>query len=353
MRLNRKNARLFVAVLALFLAATSHSLAILAPRHDFPRVGAYEVLSGDFHIHTLNSDGGLTTRGRVEETHSFGYDVMAITDHGNIRSYRIAKNVGNLLGMVILPGFETGVKDKEHYVVIGVSPSFKPTNAHGLAETSGADTRYYRDELKDIVDAGGFIFHPHPHVGYREPTDWGIKNNLISGIEVQNGLGLRDEGWGMQAFGNVWCYPHGFDWGLEHNLTLFANTDIHGPRQDAKQPVTLVFVTDRTPDAVMDAFRARRTVAWFNGMLWGREEQLSPLVAASVSVKRVNDREVEVENKCPVALKGAVSGTVIELTPYSKTRMDYSGPDSVSVKWENIWTSPKTNFVSDVKIAKG
>jgi len=352
MGITTKRTALLIGILALLVFGALQVLAADVPRHDFPRVGAYEVLSGDFHMHTLNSDGRLTTRARVEETQSFGYDVMAITDHGSMRSYRVAKCVGEQLGVIVLPGFETGVKDKEHYVVIGASPSFVPRDAHRLAETKGADTKFYQDEMRDIAAAGGFMFHPHPHVGYREPTDWGIKNNMISGIEVQNGCGLKDEGWGMAAFGDVWCYPHGFDWGLQHNLTLLANTDVHGPRSKVTQPVTLVLATERTPAAVMDALRARRTVAWFNGMLWGREEMLKPLLAASVVVKQVNGQEVEVENRCPVALKGTVFGTTIELAPYAKTRLEYPGVDSVSVKWENIWTSPKTNLVSDVKIAR-
>ena len=70
--------------------------------HSFPHVGKYEVLCGDFHMHTINSDGKLTTRERVEESYTMGYDVIAVTDHGKTRSYRVARYIGEPLGLVVL-----------------------------------------------------------------------------------------------------------------------------------------------------------------------------------------------------------------------------------------------------------
>ena len=69
---------------------------------EFPRVGAYQVLRGDFHMHTVNSDGKLTTRERMEESHRMGYDVIAVTDHGTMRACRLAKALGEPLGMIVI-----------------------------------------------------------------------------------------------------------------------------------------------------------------------------------------------------------------------------------------------------------
>lgn len=346
-----KTHRLLNAFLILLLAmASMQCLAVDVPRHDFPCVGPYQVLCGDFHMHTIVKGGKLTTRERVEEAHNFGYDVIAVTNHGTPRSYRVAKYIGEPLGMVIVPGFETGINKKEHYVVLGVSPSYKPRDSHNWAESKGEKTAFYQDEMRDIAAAGGVLLHAHPHVGFREPTDWGIKQGIIEGIEVQNAMCGSGHGWGSQEFGDIWCYPFAFDWALKYNLTLFADTDTHGPRPKCEQPFTLVFVTSRTPDGVMEAIRARRTVAWFNGMVWGREELLSELIKAVVGVKRMPNGQLLIENRCPITLKGTLPTTpetAIELAPYNKVTVDWTGgSDSIKIKWKNLWTSPKTNLES-------
>ena len=47
----------------------------------FPEVEGYQVLKGEFHIHTLYSDGQVTPEVRVYEAWRDGLDVLAITDH--------------------------------------------------------------------------------------------------------------------------------------------------------------------------------------------------------------------------------------------------------------------------------
>lgn len=46
-----------------------------------PDIEGYKTLIGDFHIHTLFSDGDVWPTGRVEEAYREGLDVIAITDH--------------------------------------------------------------------------------------------------------------------------------------------------------------------------------------------------------------------------------------------------------------------------------
>ena len=326
-----------VALLALATGAFAQ-----APRHDFPMVGCWQVLCGDFHMHTINSDGRLTTRERVEESHNVGYDVIAVTDHGKVRAYRIARYVGEPLGMVIVPGFETGVKDKEHLVALGVPASFKPRDAHRWAEKTDDKTVFYQDEMKAIAAAGGVLFQPHPLSDYREPMDWGAKQGIVVGVEVQNGYGKPDTG--PRSFQGIHCYPFAFDWALQHNLALFANTDSHSARRQGEQPVTLVFTSCRTAEGVMEAIRARRTAAWFNGMVWGREELLRELINAAVSVKRSGDGRLSIENRCPIALKATIDGKAVELPAYKQVDVDWSGGDQVKLAWANVWTSTKTNL---------
>ena len=339
---------IIVSILACPAWAADTKLA--APDHAFPKVGPYEVLTGDFHMHTINSDGKMTTRQRVEEAYSLGYDVIAVTDHGKIRPYTIARYVGAPLGMVVLRGIEAGVAGKEHMNVLGFSSLYQPANPHRWSETPGAETVYYRDELKKIAKCGGFVIYNHPHVGFREPVEWGVKEGMIQGIEVKNGV--VGKGWATIEWNGIHCYPNAFEYGLKNNLTLFANTDVHGNRGDSPAR-TLVFATARTPEAVMDAFRARRTAAWFEGVVWGRKELLTDLMQSAVKVSRSVDGLgnpcLRIENHSPLTLKAAIPGAAdpVDIGPYQEmpVKSALTG-NKVSITWANIWTSPKDNLTT-------
>ncbi|MGB9587366.1 MAG: hypothetical protein ACPL7O_04230 [Armatimonadota bacterium] len=328
--------------------AAQNNLPVTRPT-EFPRVGKYEVLCGDFHMHTINSDGKLTTRERVEESARMGYHLIAITDHRTTRSYTIAKYVGEQLGLVVLRGIETGVKGAEHINAIGFSSQYEPTDSHSWSDAPNGDTVYYRDELKEIADCGGFVIYNHPHVGFREPVEWGVREGIIQGIEVKNDV--VGEGWNTVAWNGRHCYPDAFDYALKHNLTIFANTDAHDKR-NANPAVTLVLSEARTPSAVMEALRARRTVAWFDGVLWGREDILTDLIRACVKVSLSKDREgntfANIENQSPVALTAVIDGVSaesVEIPPYQAISIPSTmDGNEVRIKWTNLWVSPTENL---------
>ena len=52
-----------------------------------PKVEGYTIYKGDFHVHTIYSDGNVTPRERVMEAWRDGLDIVAITDHLEKRSY--------------------------------------------------------------------------------------------------------------------------------------------------------------------------------------------------------------------------------------------------------------------------
>ena len=72
-----------------------------------------------------------------------------------------------------------------------------------------------------------------------------------------------------------------------------GTSDIHGlvdwqynVPQGGHRPLTLVFAREKTEAGIKEALFARRTVAWFNNLLIGREEHLLPLIEASLEVKK-------------------------------------------------------------------
>lgn len=341
-----------ISLLILIITLTLSAVVCLAAssgapvRHDFPRVGPYEVISGDFHMHTKHSDGRLNVRQRVEESYRWGYDVIAVTDHGKMAGYRVAKYIGEPLGMIVISGFETGVADKEHLVALNVPAGFEILDSHHLAEKPGEAKAYYRSELKKIADAGGLVIYPHPHVGYREPVLWGVEQGIIQAIEYKNGV--VGKGWNtVEDHGTYW-YPDAVAFALKHNLAIMANSDVHANRAPETSPVTLLLVTERSVKGVMDAIKGRRTAARFDGMLWGRKDLLTDVLQSSVVARKVAGG-LEIENFSPIALSGVIGSAKIDLKPYSKIETPMDAKD-ISIKWDNVWTDLTTTLTTDHKI---
>ena len=322
------------------------------PAHAFPHVGDYEVLVGDFHMHTDFSDGKVTPRERVLEAYKYGYDAIAITDHRNFKAYDQVTQLAESLGMVLIRGFETGIHQAEHFVVLGINSDYKPRDSHEWAEESGKPRSYYQDELRRIYESGGSVIYVHPHMGLREPVLWGIEQGIIIGIEVKNGSG---KGWNSVEFRGNYSYPAAFDWALERNLAIFADSDIHKLRPKNYQISTLVFARERTSAAVLEAIRMRRTVAQFSGMLWGRQDLLSELINSTITVQRITDKTdkyIRIENKGPVALKAVLngynaSGQAVDIAPYTETLIPWNNaPEIISVRWDNLLINPRDNLTT-------
>lgn len=313
------------------------------PRAVESEATAFEVLRGDFHIHTTHSDGKLAPVERVVESWAAGYDVIAITDHGNFRAYEEVRNHADALGLILFRGMETGIAGQEHLVALDFSSDYEPRNPHNWAEQQGQSAVYYRDQMRRLEEAGGFVLYPHPHVGLRETMRWAIAEDLLKGIEVKNGV--VGQGWNTVESHGTWWYPFALDWALEHHLAVFANSDIHGPRGNAQQPTTLVLAKERSAEGVREALEAGRTIAQFDGMLCAREELLALLIGNLVDV-RVNGetetgRWLQIENRGPLTLEAAIEGIHPEtatLGPFQTIvlRLD-DAPDSLSIEWKNLW----------------
>jgi hypothetical protein len=160
-------------------------------------------------------------------------------------------------------------------------------NAIFLKTSKPLETPEWRDALKAARAQGAFLFWNHP--GWRGQQKDGVarwypehteilESDLMHGIEVSND---RDA-----------YYPEAHRWALEKNLAILANSDIHDPANLAwhvhegdRRPVTLVFAKERSEAGIREALFARRTAAWADGKLAGREEQLRPLVAAAVTIE--------------------------------------------------------------------
>ncbi len=317
----------------------------------------YEVLRGDFHMHTPHSDGTLSPADRVLEAWQYGYDVIAITDHGSFRAYEEALPTANALGLLLLRGMETGLSGQEHLVALDFAADYEPRNPHQWSETPGQSSVFYQDQWRRLAAAGGCVLYAHPHVGLREPMLWGIREGLLQGIEVKNDV-VGSE-WNTVASHGTYWYPSALDWGVEHNLTIFANSDVHATRGDVPQATTLILARDRSREAVMEALRAGRTVAWFNNMLCAHAWVLEMLMANLVEVRpqelEAGRTFLRLQNLGPVELTAEIAGTPlapVTLGPYQNVLLGVRRtPDDVTITWKNLYLRPTQNLTTTYPLA--
>jgi hypothetical protein len=146
---------------------------------------------------------------------------------------------------------------------------------------------------------------------------------------------------------------------VEHGLTIFADSDVHGARGATEQAVTLVLVQDRSPEGVMAALRAGRTLAYFNGMLCAHEWVLKLLMGSLVdlSLTEMEDGKVFLclQNRGPVELTAQIAGMPVEpitLGSYQKVLVGLRRkPDAVTVVWKNLYLRATENLTTTHALA--
>lgn len=273
-------------VLAASLAAALHASPQVETRDPLPvpNIPGYRTLKGDFHIHTVFSDGNVWPTVRVMEAWRDGLDVIALTEHleyrphvkdvttGVARAYAIAKPVADDLGVMLIPGVEI-TKPVSASDPMGATAHF---NALFVKDADALHVPDFVDALKKAREQGAFVFWNHP--GFRVPkAEWfapiaaAHDQQLFHGIELVNGPNF---------------YEEAFPWIDEKRLTILATSDVHEampPRERGGiRPITLLFARTADLDGVRDALVSRRTAAWLGGELWGPDEQLRALFAAAV-----------------------------------------------------------------------
>jgi 3',5'-nucleoside bisphosphate phosphatase len=75
---------------------------------------------GDFHIHSVNSDGSLEVEELVEIYIKKGFDIIALTDHDTVNGCKKAVEYGKSRGLKVIPGIELSTKyNKENVHILG------------------------------------------------------------------------------------------------------------------------------------------------------------------------------------------------------------------------------------------
>ena len=347
-----------------------------------PQVKGYNIYKGDFHVHTIYSDGETTPRERVREAWYDGLDVIAITDHLELRSYEkfmlkahapynpdgkpyeyIRGGAGHKTDHTtpIYCDLDATYDEALSYVKNEEIPVMviRGTEIWRNARTIGEYNAFF---LKDITDVakpdiieslkeakkqGAIIIHNHP--GWRRNTmdkspeqEQIYAQKLVDGIEVINGATL---------------YPKMIDRCVNEKLTIFANTDLHRtsaqyyPRGGERfRTMTFILAKECTEKAIKDALLKRRTIGYSHNHLIGEEEWLAEFLNAAVDCKvvAVNDkkehRAFQLTNHCSVPFILRRGKTIYTLNPFQSLRVNF-GKDKKTGKFnnpkftvDNMWT---------------
>ncbi len=247
-----------------------------------PDLPGYKTLKGDFHIHTVFSDGQVWPTVRISEAWRDGLDVISLTDHVDYhphkddvkvdggRSYALARALAEQLGLILIPGVEI-TKTLPH------GPAH--FNALFVTDPNALNVPDLHEALRRARAQDAFVFWNHPGWRVAKP-EWvppiaaAHQEKLFQGMELVNGPNF---------------YPGAYPWIEEKALTILATSDVHEPMPPREvagvRPITLLFVRSADAAGVREALLARRTAAWMGGEVWGGEEHLRGLWQGAIRVE--------------------------------------------------------------------
>lgn len=333
---------------------------------EVPNIDGFVSLKGDFHIHTVFSDGCVWPGFRVDEAWADGLDAIAITDHDSYQphgealkgdqnsSYTIAKDDAQKKNIILIHAIEV-TKWKMppgHLNALFVTEG----NIPELQDTSKAA---FLTAMEKLHNQGAFILWNHPGwaAQQRDTTRWFDLHQT-----------LLDKGWlnGIEVFNyNEW-YPIALHWANTKKLAPFANSDIHEPMRWTYgysdrfiRPITLIFAKERTEAGIKEAMLSQRTVAWFNDNLAGSEELLGKLFDRSLTIQKVgtSDKNTIYQITNPtdlvVELKSLSNGWKGSVTIDRRSSVLVHIPEAlkaVKVEVTNWHVGLKTNLTKEIRL---
>ena len=286
----------------------------------FPDLPGCVTLRCDFHLHTVFSDGNVWPTIRAEEAWQDGLDAIALTDHleytphkkdipiNHGRAHEIAQAHGEPLGVVVIRAAE---------ITRGEPPGH--LNALFLTNVAAVNQPSPAASVKAAFEQGSFLFWNHP--GWKQPGGKSVwyaeqeqffTNGWLRGIEIVNGTDYD-------------AIAH--QWSLDRKLTILGNSDAHDPMSfdygaapGTQRPMTLVFATARTAEAIREALFAQRTAVFSRDRLFGEAQYLEPLFHKSIELVtpeiriQGNGRAlVQIRNKAPMNFELRFSSKLPEL----------------------------------------
>lgn len=233
-----------IAVLAVLAGLVLSANADPLPARPRLMKAGYLVLAADLHVHSFPGDGGLPPWDIAVEARRRRLDVVALTNHNSLHSWRLARWLSPLTaragGAMLIPGQElTGIGF--HLALVGVTQpvAWRQSAASAIAAAHAM---------------GGIAIAAHP-----DKRTWRFFDDAalvaLDGVEVAHPATLIWE----ESRRNLLAF---YDRALRVHPSIAAigATDFH---QHAPLGLdrTYVFAREATQPAILDAIRDGRTVA--------------------------------------------------------------------------------------------
>ncbi len=342
-----------------------------------PQINGYNIYKADLHIHTVYSDGYLTGRGRVVEAYHDGLDIIAITDHIEVRPNEVyflkatqgyhkelpeAKNISihrepcdkyGILADLNVSYEEANKFGKRNGILVikGAEITREPDSIghYNALFIKDANTIYHDNPEKAIRNAreqGALIMHNHP--GWRRTTtdknafhEKIYRAGLIDGVEVVNG----------RHFG-----PKLIKRCLDEKLFMAGATDIHGLSSSNYaqcgyfRTCTFILAKELTQEAVKEALIEDRTMVFSANNVIGKESLLSELYHNSVTMKVIHtfpkgQKVITLTNTSSIPYQIDFSGKAKEtlLEPFQSVTINVAKDEDIALTVMNLWTADDAN----------
>ena len=232
-----------VSVALLAAGAVIGSLADRIPRREALRVGDYWVLSGDFHVHASPGDGALAPWMLRAEAARAGLDVIAVTNHNQTFTGRLAGRVSESGDGPLMIAGEEITNPQYHMIAVGIERTVRG------AEVSAADA------IADVHAQGGVAIAAHPSRRFHGYDDDAVIA-MLDGAEAMHSDVHRDQMFraDLEAF---------FERArrVKPAVAAIGSSDFHAMPPVIGRCRTYLFVRERTTAGVIDAIRSGRTLA--------------------------------------------------------------------------------------------
>lgn len=363
-----------------------------APRLRLPSLPGYHTLKGDFHLHTVFSDGQVWPSFRVTEAVRDGLDFIAITDHIDYqgapnqaeRDYNkphdIAVAAVGRNKLIVLKGAEISPRTPPYHANAIFLQDVNALPVDYMAETKGRflmrPSPTKEQLLGPFVEAkrqGAFIVYNHPAYFY----DW-VQKNLGTDLLTPFHRELLAGGMlhGIEIVNGDHYYVKAHRIAMEQNLTLIAGSDEHadiaGAYVKRHRPMTLVFSKDSTAAGIKEALLARRTIVYRGDYLIGRKAELEPFFKAALEVTADTARryhepvaEVRIRNLSSIPFTIRIGGRFDldnlpgrrailapgEATTVAiRTLWEYPGKIDLELEVENLLTGPDEVLKTSIEV---
>ncbi|WP_351231610.1 CehA/McbA family metallohydrolase [Streptomyces sp. NPDC002133] len=204
-------------------------------RRDIPELDGMRWYAGDFHSHTVHSDGALNVPELAALACGQGLDFLAVTDHNTVSHHPELPAAGAHYGISLLPGQEV-TRDDGHANVFGDT---------GWVDFRGPADSWYEHARTH----GGVMSVNHPLGGdcaWRLPL-----------ADRPRHAEIWHSGW----FDRRWGAPLSWAQAWRPDVIAIGGSDFHREGSDGVpgSPTTWLLAEDDSPSALLTALAAGRT----------------------------------------------------------------------------------------------